>query len=261
MELAKFYYIRRKFNDIFKDGTFDVIVLKGARLEEFTRLHGKNYEVENTKEYRLPITVKDGNKVFVQGIGYIRTKRVETIPVYDGKVESWGKYVLKYGYRCLFYSLTGYTLNDMDCCAYNMQREFRSFIASGMGLEKYAKFVNLYQKICAIQTTTLKSYPFIFNFEYDKYYFVPLYSLMGMLTMPPYADTLTDDDKMECLYRRIRVTELRDKGINKGRELAEIIDREIKDGVFPVSTKDRMKLLFGDDCVKAYTTILEDFKQ
>ena len=64
-------------------------------------------------------------------------------------------------------------------------------------------------------------------------------------------------------FRRIlyTVTELRDKGINKGYELAEIIDREIKDGVFPVSTKDRMKLLFGDDCVKAYTTILEDFKQ
>lgn len=260
METAKFFYIKRRFDDLFKDDTFEVVVLKGARLSEFIRIYGENHEVDNKKEYRVPITATNGNKVFVPGIGYITTKRIETIPTYDGKVDSWNDYVLKYGYQCMFYSLTGYTLNSMDCCAYSMQKEFRSFVMSGMGLTLYAKYVNLFQKINALQLSTLKSYPFIFTFEYDKYYFAPCYSVGGLLTVEPYADTVKDDDKMECLYRRIRVTELRDKGIKEGVKLAEIIDKEIKDGIFPVCMKDRMKLLFGDECVKAYVKILDDFK-
>lgn len=260
MELAKFYYIKPRFDNMFEDGTFKVVVLKGAKLNEYIRIHGENHEVDNKKEYRIPITASDSNSVFVQGLGYIKTKRIETIPVYDGTVDSWNDYVLKYGYQCLFYSMTGYTLNTMDCCAYNMQREFRSFILSGMGLVKYAKFVNLFHKINASQLVTLKSYPLIFNFEYDKYYFTPCYSLLGLLAVTPYVDTVADDDKMECLYRRIRTTELRDKGINKATEILDIIETEIKDGIFPVCPKERMRLLFGEDCVKAYTSILEDFK-
>lgn len=259
MEIAKFFYIKRRLDNLFPNGTFDVVVLKNKRLNEYLTIHS-NYEVNNKKEYRLPITATDGKSVFVRGFGYIKTKCIETIPVYDCTVDSWNDYVLKYGYHCLFYSLTGYTLNSNDCCAYNMQREFRSFVASGMGLVKYAKYVNLFQKINAIQLTTLKSYPFIFKFEYDKYYFTPCYSLSGILTITPYADTIEDDDKMERLYRRIRTSELKDNGVNDYQQIATIIDSEINEGIFPVCSRDRMKLLFGDECVKAYTSILDDFK-
>lgn len=259
MEIAKFFYIKRRFDNLFPTGTFDAVVLKGKRLNDYLATHS-NYEVNNKKEYRLPITATYDKSVFVRGFGYIKTKYIETIPVYDGTIDSWNDYVLKYGYHCLFYSLTGYTLDSDDCCAYNMQREFRSFVSSGMGLVKYAKYVNLFQKINAIQLTTFKNYPFIFNFEYDKYYFTPCYSLYGILTITPYVDTIRDDEKMERLYRRIRTTELKDKGIDNYQQITNIIDGEIEGGIFPVCSKDRMKLLFGDECVKAYTTILDDFR-
>ena len=65
MELAKFYYIKPRFDNMFEDGTFKVVVLKGAKLNEYIRIHAENHEVDNKKEYRIPITASDSNSVFV----------------------------------------------------------------------------------------------------------------------------------------------------------------------------------------------------
>ena len=50
MELAKFYYIKPRFFNMFEDGTFKVVVLKDAKLNDYTRIHGENDGADYKKE-------------------------------------------------------------------------------------------------------------------------------------------------------------------------------------------------------------------
>lgn len=260
MEKATFYYIKNRNNNATSNNTFKAIVLKGKRLQEYQKRHN-TFEVANDKEYYVATENWDGKSAFVYGLGWIRTKNVIDVPMFDGSIESWNDYALKYGYDCMFYSLTNYVRDTMDCCALPMQREFRSFIMSNCGLHKYAKFVELYNKINQLQIEVLHKIEWMTQY-YDftkEYLFRPCYCIGGILPVEPYADVMADDEKLEKLYRTKRNRELSKEG-KKAIEIVDILDDEIVNGVFPISTKERIEYFFGEECAKLYEQILEEFK-
>ena len=260
MEKVSFYNIKSRNPELLKDNTFQCVVLNGKKLEEYKKLY-KTFEVENQKEYYYPIDGCYGNEVFIYGIGSFKTKKIITIPMFDGTIEGWNDYVLKYGYACLFYSLTGYDINSMDCCALNMQREFNSVVMSNWGLHKYAKFVEIYNYINQIQMETLSKDSWMVSyFDFTKdYLFRPNFSLGGFLTIEPYCDVIADDEKLEKLYRSKRNRELSIEG-KSANEIIDTLDNEITDGVFPISTKERIKYFYGEECMKLYEQLVNDFK-
>ena len=182
---------------------------------------------------------------------HIKGEKIVTIPRYDGTIEGWNDYVLKYGYACLFYSLTDYSLHSPDCCALAMQREFKSLIMSNWGLHKYAKFVDCYRRMNDIQLNALRKLGNFYKETYYKYLFMPCFSLYGILPIEPSCDILVDDDKLKRFYKDIRIGEMVKIGKSE-LEIIETLDKEIADRIFPISVKDRIKYLYGEKCVKLY---------
>lgn len=261
MAKAEFYYINTKLSKLYdKDYTFPCVVLKGKKLQEYQKKYS-TCEVANDKEYYVPVEECNGKQTFVYGLGWFKTNNIVNVPVYDCEIESWNDYVLKYGYDCLFYSLTGHHRHSMDCCALSMQREFSSFVMSNWGLHKYAKFVELYKKINQLQYNALYKIEWmkqIYDFTED-YLFRPCHCIGGIIPMDPYADVIADDEKLEKLYRTKRNRELSKEG-KTAYEIVDILDNEIVNGVFPISTKERIEYFFGKECMELYQQILEEFK-
>ena len=119
---------------------------------------------------------------------------------------------------------------------------------------------------------------------------------LGLLITPPYLNTLRDDDMSEIIYEKIRryeiyktnplvadykkiveetkqeyqthhescmyynlcdkATKLHTRIIN---DSLKQINQEIQTGVFPVSTKERLRFLYGDECTRLYEEILINF--
>lgn len=263
MEKVTFYHIKNKFNNSnTNNNTFKCVVLKGKKLQEYQK-HYSTFEVLDDKKYYCPVDTISETDAFVHGIGWIKTKNYVYVPYYDGEIDHWTDYVEKYGYECLFYSLTGYVMHTFDCCALPMQREFKSLVGCihNWGFHKYTKFVELFKKINQIQVEVLHTFDWMTKY-YDftnEYIFMPHYCIGGLIPDDPYCDVLADDEKLEKLYRTKRNRELNKQG-KKAIEIADILDEEIINGVFPVSTKERIKYFFGDECSKLYEQILEEFK-
>ena len=253
MNMVDFYYIERKkpLND---GDRLKVAVLTGKKLEEYKKKYGCR-EVANKKEYRVPAITIIKDEVFVHSLGYIKAKTIENIPSYDGLRSSWNEYIAKYGYDCLFYSLTGYELHTNDCCAYKMQCEFKSIILSNIDLGEYTELVHLFKTINSYQQSKLSDLSFLYKGEDKNFLFEPSYGLVGLMTTSPFYDTLKHDDKLVKLYVRIRSHELTVKGDNLAisRKTAE---KEVDDGVFPVSMSERIRYLFGDECEKTYREVV-----
>lgn len=176
-----------------------------------------NEEKLKKTEILYPQTDRFGedNEVFVRGLGYKKFGKTNmvVVPVYDMEIDNWDEYLNKYGKYCLFYSLSGYSLDDFDCCALSSQREFYSLLQCNGGIKKYQEYVDMILKIQEIQTNKLKE---MFSYLYDweikqiiqEKLFRPCYSIMFM-TMPPYLDTPADDDKLESIYRKKRYNDLK----------------------------------------------------
>ena len=90
------------------------------------------------------------------------------------------------------------------------------------------------------------------------------YTQYSWLTCSPYLDTLTDDSKLERVYRMIRSKEMSDNGLEIVKNaigICSILDKEIKEGVkFPICMKDRIRKLYGERCSELYQSILDEFK-
>lgn len=260
MKKVSFYHIKPRNPELLKDGTIKCVILRGKKLKEYQK-HYSTMEVTNEKEYYYPISDSADGEVFIPMTGWVKTKttKVVSIPMYDGVIDHWNDYVSKYGYACMFKSLTDYDIHTMDCCAYAMQKEFWSVVNSNWGLHKYAKFVDMFKKINELQMNVLdKIKGRYYDFTRD-YLFYPSYSLGGIISIDPYCDVVRDDEKLEKLYRTNRNKELSKQG-KKAIEIVDILDNEIIDGVFPVSTKERIVYLYGEECAKLYEDVLEQFK-
>lgn len=266
MTVANFYHIKLKDGVRFVNDSFTCIILKNKNLSTFKEYCSKKdiystNEVVNQKEYLYPVATSIRNKVFVYGLGYIKAneKDLVTVPRYNTTIEGWNDYVLKYGYHCLFYSLTGYELYSTDCCILSMKREFLSFLHSNWGLEKYGQFVDIYKQINGIQLNTLKNYHLeTIELRFD-YLFIPQYCIGPFLVCCPSVDALIDNDKLAKLYNYKRYSELRKEG-KDSLEMSRIVDEEISNGnTFPISTENRMTLLYGIECTTLYKRLLKEF--
>lgn len=254
MNMVDFYYIERK-KPLNGGDKLKVAVLKGKKLKEYKEKYGCR-EVANKKEYRVPAITVIKDDVFVHSLGYIKVKTFENIPPYDGLKSSWNEYVAKYGYDCLFYSLTGYELHTNDCCAYKMQCEFKSIVLSNIDLGEYTELVRLFKTINTYQRAKLDGLSFLYKGEDKHFIFEPSYNLVGLMTTSPFYDTLKHDDKLTKLYICIRSNELtnKDHNLSSSRKIAE---KEVADGIFPVSMSERIKYLYGDECEKTYREVVD----
>lgn len=242
-------------------------------------------------------------KVFVRGLGWKKfgKRNVVDVPLFSGNIDEWDDYLLTYGERYLFYSLSGYSLDDMDCCAYKEQTEFLSSLQCGV--EKYQKYVDAILEIQEIQRKRMTD-------ELSKYYFGnslknivetriirPTFTIYS-LVIPPYLDTVVDDDNLYLYYRDLRsnqlthshekyddMMDLKEKRDNiyvergyKTKEyyvvdekycaLKKLIDtnvksqimNEVEDGSLPICMKERIVKLFGERCAELYEYILNGFK-
>lgn len=294
MEKARFYYIGKVGSRNIPQNEFFAIKLSKKDKE---KLHPNWTEDELKKTTILcPQTDTYGDdKVFVSGIGWKKFGKTNKIvvPIFSGYIEDWDEYLEKYGKECLYYSLTGYSLYDMDCCAYSMQREFWSILQCDGGIEKYQKYVENIEEIQRIQKKVFKeklSYMSDWEMKYfvDENLFKPCFNVF-FITMPPYLDTPADDVKMENFYRRYRNHEIKsnhpdyerfnelrekiyDKDFYKVSEeydllrnrindtITDTLEKEMNDdSVFPCCMSDRMKMLFGEKCSALYNYILKHF--
>lgn len=171
----------------------------------------------------------DDKSVFICGLGakkFTKTNWV-IVPAFSGEIEDWDEYIKKYGYYCLFYSISGYDLRSMDCCVIPSQHEFYSLLQCAGGIKKYQRYVDLVLKIQAIQAEKIKEMlpnkdGWSIKHTIDECLFRPYFALYSFV-MSPYLDTIHDDDKMEKLYRIKRSNELREKHplYNENKRLIE----------------------------------------
>jgi len=294
MEKLKFIYIGKNSESRLPKNEFYALKLSESDKKElYPKLTEKQLK-ETTIYYPKTDNFYD-DSLFVKGIGWKKIGKTNKviIPTFSGNVEDWDDYILKYGKMCLFYSLSGYSLDSCDCCAYNLRNEFYSIFQCKGGILGYQKYVENMLAIQDIQRKVLEDKfsllsEYIRNSYIDKYLFRPFFN-MYFVVMPPYLDTPADDDKMLGFYRRYRYYEI-EKGhkcYEKKKELEKIIfdqgkcgdytdeyygirtkiindveytiDKEISDGIFPICMSDRMKFLYGEECCEKYQYILNNF--
>lgn len=270
MGKAKFIYINEK--DSISDESF--IALRLSKSDK-RKLYPQwsDEEIKHNEVY-YPKCYGGDNEVFVSGIGYKKFGKTNKviIPKFSGNVEDWDDYLNKYGQRCLFYSLTGHSLDSMDCCIYSGITEFYSILQCVGGIEHYQKFVDNVKAIQEIQKKVYKE-KLSYKTEYGLNHFInghlfrPSYHIM-IISTPPYLDAIDDDMKMEEYYRNYRHHEIREEHPEYTPvQICEIIDKEFKEddndesdgGIFPCSMKERIKFLFGEECERLYKEILDEF--
>lgn len=187
----------------------------------------------------------DENEVFVRGLGWKKFGKTNKVlvPLFSGEIEDWDNYLKEYGRECLFYSLSGYNLNDMDCCASNSQDEFLSLMQCEGGIEQYQKFVENIETIQEIQTKVFNE-KLSFMSDYQRKTFIeknlirPCFRIFIMI-MSPYLDTPKDDDKLETFYRTYRKHEIETSHPDYKRmiEVKGLMNDEANNGSFYYTQK------------------------
>lgn len=210
----------------------------------------------------------NNDEVFVYGLGwkkFTKTNKV-FVPLFSGEIEDWDNYLKEYGKECLFYSLSGYSLDSNDCCAYNSVNEFYSLLQCKGGIEKYQSYVSAMTRIREIQMDKIKEIFSSYVSEWmvkhitDKCLFRPSMRIFMFITSP-YLDTPEDDNKLEIVYRKKRYYELKEQYADNIVQIDNIIRKEIEDGVvFPICMSERLEMIYGKECNNLYNYILENFK-
>lgn len=165
--------------------------------------------------------------------------------------------------------------------------------------QKFVDAMLKIQAIQREKLTKMFSYTKDWELKYiiEKYTFYPCFRIF--LIMPPYLDTPTDDNKLETIYRLKRSYEItinhpryneltkvdaqRKAEFEKEgrsfeyeelskvyRKIDEIIKNDISDtlkseiysdnGAFPVCMRERLEMLYGEECNQLYDYILSEFK-
>lgn len=229
MEL-KFIYIGKSGN-IPKDGFYALRLSKSDKKKLYPswdeeRLKTTTILYPQTHDY-------NDNSIFVRGIGWKKFGKTNKVyvPLFSGKIDDWDTYLNEYGKNCLFYSLSGYSLDDCDCCACNSIYEFLSLLQCKGGIKGYQQYVESIEKIQAIQTKVFNE-KLGFMTGYSKSKFIhdnlikPCYRVFLFITIP-YLDTPTDDDKLEHFYRTYRNHEIKTSHKNYGTMLE--LEKKVKE--------------------------------
>lgn len=188
------------------------------------------YKDKDTKKVILYPIVPSFNdefptEIFIYGVGRKKIgKNIIEVPVFDNNFENWNKYLDKYGVYCLFYSIDGTEYNTQDCCWLNRQMEFRSILK--YGIEDYIEFINNFSKLYDIQLNTIRNKYLPLMREYNcvwgkdetlfrEYCFSPCYNMVYSFITTKYSvDVLSDDKRMEKLYKDYRKADLRSKSVS-----------------------------------------------
>ena len=187
----------------------------------------------------------DGDEVFVRGLGWKKFGKTNKVfvPLFSGEIEDWDNYLKEYGKECLFYSLSGYALDDMDCCASNSQDEFLSIMRCKGGITQYQKYVKNIETIQEIQTKLFNE-KLSYMSDYQRKSFIdknlirPCFKVFLFITSP-YLDTPNDDEKLECFYRTYRHHEIETNHPQYSRmiDLQGLMQDESNNGVFCYTKK------------------------
>lgn len=213
MSKVKFIYIGKSgIRNIPQEG-FYALKLSKRDKEKLYPLWDEKQIKETNVLYPQDSHYED-NDVFVRGIGWKKFGKTNKVfvPSFSGEIEDWDNYLKEYGRECLFYSLSGYTLGDMDCCASMSQEEFLSLLQCKGGITQYQKYVENIEAIQEIQTKVFNE-KLSYMSDYQRKTFIeknlirPCFRIFIMI-MSPYLDTPNDDDKLERFYRTYRHHEI-----------------------------------------------------
>jgi len=293
MSKVKFIYIGKSLCKPPKESFYALKLSK----KDKEKLHPTWNDEQIKNNVILYPQIDDGDEVFVYGLGYKKfgkTNKVE-VPLFSGEIEDWDEYLKTWGKECLFYSISGYSLYSMDCCLCSSQNEFYSILECDGGIEKYQRYVENIECIQEIQKDVInEKFSYCPDWErnhlVDDLLFRPSYSIMGLLPISPYLDTIKDDEKLEKFYRKYRHHEIMLNHADYDRydelykligdkdgyakyideyyevkskilhDIVDILDKEINDGVFPIQMYERVRFIYGDRCEALYNYILNHFK-
>lgn len=215
------------------------------------------YAIKHGGEYYPCYSQRDSKQgkydTFIGGKGWVKSKTAKLIPLYTGTtISEFERYLKEYGENCLFYSITGFTIDSKDCVVFGAIQEFKVLIA--VGFEYFEKFVKSIQEINTKIKEIMLGRGFDINERWitkdDKFYstkdfFVvrPQYSLMSYFLCAPHVDVVGDDTLLWKHYVE---------------EYKPQTDEEL-DNVFPCSPKDRLTFLFSSEVADMYEKILNDF--
>lgn len=208
------------------------------------------------------VDVDDKGKFFIYGLGWRKLgvrNRME-IPHFDINKDDINEYFQKYGIDCLYFSLTGKDYRSSDCCTLPMQYELCSMFRV-KNIKDYFEFVDVIKKIQNIQTNVIENDKDLVDWEKRYYLKDTLISVryrMYLMTTP-HLNCIDDDVQLEKYYRAKRKRQLIKEKLYSyyDKNITTTIDKEIEDGVFPISLQDRLTYLFGKECSDLYKKALD----
>lgn len=245
MTKVKFIYIGKTMTTLIPKKGFYALKLSKSDKQKLYPSWDEKQIKETTILYPQTHSYMGDDEVFVRGIGWKKFGKTNRIfvPLFSGNIEDWDEYIQTYGKYCLFYSLTGYSLHDSDCCAFNSINEFYSLLQCEGGIEQYQKFVENILEIQKIQTHTIsKKLKYLSKWQRERFIqenlIRPCFRVF-MLIMPPYLDTPSDDDKLETYYRKYRSHEIEKNHpeYRKMLRIASLMKKERENNTFGYTKK------------------------
>ena len=242
MAKVNFVYIGKSMENMIPKSGFHALKLSSKDKRELYPFWDEE-TVKNTSVL-YPCSYDD-KELFVYGLGWkkLGKKNWINVPLFSGEIEDWDNYLNEYGKDCLFYSLTGYSLQSNDCCASNMISEFLSLLQCKGGIGEYQKYVENIEAIQEIQREVFNE-KLSYMGEYERKSFIdknlirPCYRVFLFITTP-YLDTPNDDDKLECFYRTYRNHEIKTSHPEYARmaELRELVRKEAVENIYSSTQK------------------------
>ena len=213
MTKVRFIYIGETKRE-HKNSSFNALKLSNKDKERLHPLWSEKQRKNTIVLYPQTDLYSGEDKVFVRGLGekkFGKTNKVE-VPIFSGEIEDWDNYLNSYGKECLFYSLTGYSLDDWDACISNSVDEFLSLLQCKGGITQYQKYVENIEEIQRIQTEKINE-KFSYLSDWERKYFIkdnlirPCFRVFMFITTP-YLDTPNDDVKLLVFYKKYRRHEI-----------------------------------------------------
>lgn len=229
------------------------------------KIENKLYPVEIDEEELSKPRVE----VFVQGQGHkkISTKKLIDVPRFSMQTEDWENYLNTYGHHVLFFSLTNEQYGSMDCCYYHAHMEFNSVVGLH-NIESYVDWLSKIRKLQELQAERLKEYEKKVRFPYrfiEKHLIIPYYTLsvpgvFGSIPFTPTVDPMKDEALLNHLFYSLKMTE-RDQEEDIFASDEEIRNLMKDEKEWPVSIKDKMVMMYGEEIARLYEECLDGPKE
>jgi hypothetical protein len=191
-------------------------------------------------------------ETFIRGEGWKKSKKAIEVPLYAGSSkEEFEAYLNTWGQYCLFYALSGYQLDDNDCCIWQAQQEFRVLMSVGYDyIQSICERVNAINELIEAATKAQLGVTELTNWmdlengyvqKRDLFRVKVHYSMMCYFLVAPHVDVITDDPKLWKHY------------VAAYKPTDEQMD------TFPESPKERLIFLFGEQVATMYEALMNDF--